>query len=63
MTVPSRDDRPAAIRAYQARDLPSLYHICLQTGDNGADAAALYRDPALLGHYYVAPYVMFEPDL
>lgn len=51
------------VRAYQPGDLTSLYQICLLTGDSGADATALFHDPALLGHYYVAPYVMFEPDL
>lgn len=51
------------VRAYQPGDLTSLYQICLQTGDNGADATGLFRDPTLLGHYYVAPYVRFEPDL
>lgn len=51
------------VRAYQPGDLPSLYRICLQTGDSGGDATALYRDSELLGHYYVAPYARFEPDL
>ncbi len=51
------------VRAYRPGDLPSLYQVCLQTGDNGADATALFRDPTLLGHYYVAPYVRFEAEL
>ncbi|WP_027882325.1 GNAT family N-acetyltransferase [Meiothermus rufus] len=51
------------IRPYAPQDLPQLYYICLLTGDSGADARALYRDPDLLGHFYAAPYVRFEPDL
>jgi len=42
--------------------LPYLYSICLQTGDAGQDATGLI-DEQLLGHYYAAPYVHFEPDL
>lgn len=51
------------IRPYNTADLPALYQICLQTGDNGADATHLYDDPDILGHFYVAPYVAFEPEL
>lgn len=51
------------IRSFQPGDLPALLRICLLTGDAGADASALYRDPELLGTYFVAPYVAFEPDL
>ena len=52
-----------AIRPYQPSDLPALYRICLQTGDSGADATGLYSDPALLGHFYAAPYAVLEPEL
>ncbi|HLP08902.1 MAG TPA: GNAT family N-acetyltransferase [Opitutaceae bacterium] len=51
-----------AIRPYVPADLPALYRICLLTGDAGADAAALYADPELLGHYYAAPYAVLEPE-
>ncbi|WP_337868644.1 GNAT family N-acetyltransferase [Meiothermus sp.] len=51
------------IRPYQPADLPELYRICLLTGDSGADASGLYRDPELLGHFYAAPYAIREPDL
>lgn len=51
------------IRPYRSEDLPALYRICLLTGDAGADASALYREPELLGHYYAAPYGVFEPRL
>lgn len=51
------------IRLYHPSDLPALYRICLQTGHNGEDASSLYRDPDLPAHYYVAPYVAYEPDL
>lgn len=38
-------------------DLPGAYRTCLLTGDAGDDASALYRDPDLLGHIYVGPYL------
>ena len=44
-------------------DLPGAYRVCLQTGDSGRDATALYRDPDLLGHVFVGPYIVGEPDL
>ena len=36
--------------------------IALATGDGGADAAALYRDPKLLGDIYAAPYAVLCPE-
>jgi ribosomal protein S18 acetylase RimI-like enzyme len=51
------------IRPYHPSDMVALYRVCLETGDNGQDARQLYRDEELLGHYYVAPYVVYEPDL
>ena len=51
------------IRQYHPSDLPALYRVCLQTGDSGADATHLYRDPDLFGHIFVAPYTVYEPDL
>ncbi len=51
------------IRPYMPADLPHLYRVCLLTGDSGADASQLYRDPELLGHFYAAPYAVCEPDL
>ncbi len=38
-------------------DLPGAYGVCLQTGDAGQNATDLYRDPDLLGHVYVGPYL------
>jgi GNAT superfamily N-acetyltransferase len=38
-------------------DLPGAYRTCLLTGDAGRDATALYRDPDLLGHVFVGPYL------
>jgi ribosomal protein S18 acetylase RimI-like enzyme len=52
-----------AIRPYHPSDLVALYRVCLLTGDSGQDASELYRDPELLGHLYLAPYAVFEPDL
>lgn len=51
------------IRPFQAADLDALYEICLLTGWRGADATALYADPALLGHFYAAPYTAHDPAL
>lgn len=54
---------PARIRPYRPADLDALYRICLLTGDSGQDATTLYDDPQLLGHYFAAPYGLFEPSL
>jgi ribosomal protein S18 acetylase RimI-like enzyme len=54
---------PLTIRPYHPSDMVALYRVCLETGDNGQDARQQYRDEELLGHYYVAPYVVYEPDL
>jgi GNAT superfamily N-acetyltransferase len=35
--------------------------VCLQTGDSGKDATELYRNPDLLGHVYVGPYLVVQP--
>jgi ribosomal protein S18 acetylase RimI-like enzyme len=52
----------AQIRAYRPDDLSSLYRICLATGDAGADAAHLYRDPELIGHVYAGGYATVSPQ-
>ncbi len=51
------------IRPYHPADLTALYRVCLQTGDHGADATHLFQDPELLGHFFVAPYVVLQPEL
>ena len=51
------------IRPYHSSDLVQLYRICLRTGDSGKDATQIYEDPDLLGHIFVGPYVVLEPDL
>ena len=53
----------ALIRPYRPSDLGALYRICLQTGDDGQDATSLYNDPRLPGHFFAAPYGLFEPAL
>ena len=50
------------IRQYHPSDLTALYKICLLTGNSGKDATELLYDPDLIGHLYVAPYAIFEPD-
>ena len=51
------------IRRATLHDLPGAYRVCLLTGDAGADASGLYRNPDLLGHVYVGPFIVGEPDL
>lgn len=53
----------ARIRPYRPGDLDALYRICLLTGDDGQDATSLFHDPRLLGHFFAAPYGLFEPSL
>jgi ribosomal protein S18 acetylase RimI-like enzyme len=51
------------IRPSRPGDLDALYQVCLQTGHNGDDATAMYRDHKLLGHVHAGPYAMLEPEL
>jgi ribosomal protein S18 acetylase RimI-like enzyme len=50
------------IRPVRPGDIPALYEIALITGDAGADATALYRDPELVGALYAVPYAVLEPQ-
>ena len=52
----------ALIRAVAPGDLDALYRIALRTGDSGQDATHLYRDGALVGHLYAAPYAVLAPE-
>jgi ribosomal protein S18 acetylase RimI-like enzyme len=56
-------DAMRLIRAATLQDLPGIYRVCLLTGDAGQDASAQYRNPDLLGHVYVGPYVVGQADL
>jgi ribosomal protein S18 acetylase RimI-like enzyme len=51
-----------AIRNARPDDLDALYAIALATGDSGQDASGLYRDGALVGHLYAAPYARLDPE-
>lgn len=51
------------IRPFHLSDLGALYDICLRTGNSGKDARELYTDKEILGHFFAAPYVAFEPEL
>ena len=53
----------SSYRPAKLHDLPGAYRVCLLTGDSGRDATAIYRDPDLLGHLFVGPYIVGEPDL
>jgi ribosomal protein S18 acetylase RimI-like enzyme len=44
-------------------DKRAAYQVCLETGDLGGNAEALYRDdPDALARIFVGPYLAFEPD-
>ena len=51
------------IRKYHPTDLTALYKICLLTGNSGKDGTELFSDSDLLGHFYAAPYAVFEPEI
>lgn len=51
------------IRPFSEADLEACYAISLATGHAGGDASPLYRDPKMMGHIYIAPYVLLEPGL
>lgn len=51
------------IRPVTPLDLPGTYRVCLLTGDSGQDASGIVRDPDLLGHVYVGPYVLGQPTV
>ncbi|MEP6842205.1 MAG: GNAT family N-acetyltransferase [Pseudolysinimonas sp.] len=53
----------STIRTALARDWPGIYRVCLQTGNSGKDATALFTDPDLLGHVYCGPFVEHDPGL
>ncbi|RJG40017.1 GNAT family N-acetyltransferase [Motilimonas pumila] len=50
------------IRPYRSEDLNALYEICMLTADGGKDATSLFDDKQLAGHFYSAPYGIFEAD-
>ncbi len=54
---------PERIRPFEAADLEICYAISLATGFEGGDASHLYRDPKMVGHFYMAPYALLEPAL
>ena len=57
------DHDDVLVRPYQPGDLDDLYRVCLLTAFKGADGTAIFGDPMLPGHLYVAPYAIFEPSL
>lgn len=52
------------VRPARPGDEAGAYHVCLKTGDYGADGEPYYRDdPDALGRIFVGPYLAFEPGL
>ncbi len=50
------------IRPATVHDLPGAYRVCLATAAAGGDASAEYRNPDLLGHVFVGPYIVGAPE-
>jgi len=50
------------IRQATLSDLPYIYDICRLTGNTGQDATDLMTDAYIVGQYFAAPYLHFEPD-
>lgn len=62
--VADPDMTDAVIRLARPGDEAAAYHVCLKTGDHGADGEPFYReDPDALGRIFVGPYLAFEPGL
>ncbi len=51
------------IREAALHDLPGVYRVCLETGASGKDATALFKNPDLIGHVFVGPYIVGQRDL
>lgn len=64
MATPSSAARAAIrpARPHDAREVATLYEICLRTGAHGGDASALFTDPLLLGEVYLGAYVELAPE-
>jgi len=64
----NRKNRRKTMSAFKVRkgkmeDLQAAYHICLKTGNHGADGERMYQDdPDALGRIFVGPYLAFEPE-
>ena len=56
-------DSGETVRKFQEQDRSDLYHVCLATGDSGANAVHLYNQKDMLGEIYVGPYLNFQPEL
>lgn len=63
MSPAAAQEREARIRPSRSGDRDALYAVALATGRDGDDASGLFRDPTLLGHRYVGPYLDLEPGL
>ncbi|MBN1798358.1 MAG: GNAT family N-acetyltransferase [Spirochaetales bacterium] len=50
------------IRQAHLSDLVYVYKICLKTGFNGTDATELLSDEYIIGHFFAAPFIIFETD-
>ena len=60
MTPLTRED--FRLRPADLADMPAVYRVCLKTGNAGQDATDREDDPDALGHMFIGPYLVLEPD-
>ena len=51
------------LRPYESSDLSALYEIYVKTTRNGKDGSDTCNHLELVGSYYAAPYVIFDPEM
>lgn len=51
------------VRCWRPRDAEAVHRICVATGDAGARADGILRDPDLIAYVFADPYLLLQPEL